>query len=200
MQIKTVETFILHVPVTRDGIADSTHSITHWGVPGTRIETDTGHVGYGFAGTHAHLPSDRLITDCIEHSYGSLLLGRDPREVRHLWRELLHHPPLQWIGRAGITHLALAAIDIALWDLKAKEAGTPLWKLLGGRAERRIPAYNTDGGWLNFSEQMLVDDARHIVEELGFRAIKIKVGKPDPPRTCAASKPSARRSAQTSQS
>jgi len=180
MQIKSVETFVLHVPVTRNGIADSTHSITHWGVPGAKIETECGRAGFGFAGTHAHLPSDRLITDCIEHSYGPLLIGRDPREVRQIWTELLHYPPLQWVGRAGITHLALAAVDIALWDLKAKDAGLPLWNLLGGSAERRVPAYNTDGGWLNFSQQMLVDDARHIVEELGFCAIKIKVGKPDP--------------------
>ena len=62
MIITALETFILHVPVTRDEIADSTHSITHWGMPGVMIHTDAGMTGYGFTGTHAHLSSDRLIT------------------------------------------------------------------------------------------------------------------------------------------
>lgn len=56
MIIKTVEPFVLHVPVTGSQIADSTHSITHWGVVGVRIETEDGLAGYGFTGTHARLP------------------------------------------------------------------------------------------------------------------------------------------------
>ena len=65
MKITRVEPFILHVPVTGSQIADSTHSITHWGVVGARIDTDTGLSGYGFTGTHAHLPGDQLVTRCI---------------------------------------------------------------------------------------------------------------------------------------
>ena len=53
MKITQLEPFILHAPVTRGGIADSTHSITHWGAPGVAIHTDTGLTGYGFSGTHA---------------------------------------------------------------------------------------------------------------------------------------------------
>eukprot|EP01031_Cornospumella_fuschlensis_P021385 gene21385-26202_t len=82
------------------------------------IHTDTGLVGYGFSGTHAHLPTDRLIVQCAVDSFGPLLIGKDPREVRHLWEKLHKHSPITWVGRAGITHLALGAIDIALWDLK----------------------------------------------------------------------------------
>ena len=48
MKIKSVEPFILHVPVTGSQIADSTHSITHWGVVGARVETEDGLAGYGF--------------------------------------------------------------------------------------------------------------------------------------------------------
>src|SRR5690606_32605579 len=128
----------------------STHAITHWGAPGVILETDSGLRGYGFSGTHAHLPTDRLIADCIEHSYGPLLLGADPLEVQHLWQKLHRHSPVMWVGRGGITHLALGAVDIALWDLKAKAADMPLWKLLGGSAEKRVQGYNTDGGWLNW--------------------------------------------------
>ncbi len=180
MKITRVETFILHVPVTRQQIADSTHQITHWGAPGVIIHTDNGLAGYGFGGTHAHLPTDRLITDCIANVHAPLLLGKDPHEVQWLWRQLAYYPPAQWVDRSGTTHLALAAVDIALWDLKAKAAGLPLWKYLGGSAARKVEIYNTDGGWLNWSLQMLVDDCKRLVEQEGFRGIKIKVGSPDP--------------------
>jgi L-alanine-DL-glutamate epimerase-like enolase superfamily enzyme len=155
MKITRLEPFILHAPVTRGGIADSTHTLTHWGAPGVAIHTDAGLTGYGFSGTHAHLATDRLITDCIVNSYGPLLIGQeigaDPREIAALWEKLHKYPPIYWVGRAGITHLALGAIDIALWDLTAKHAGVPLWKLLGGSAAKKVQAYNTDGGWLNWT-------------------------------------------------
>ena len=77
MKIKSVEPFILHVPVTGSQIADSTHSITHWGVVGARIETEDGLAGYGFTGTHAHLPGDQLITRCIATCHAPLLIGED---------------------------------------------------------------------------------------------------------------------------
>ena len=179
MKITRIEAFILHAPVTRGGIADSTHTLSHWGAPGVAIHTDTGLTGYGFSGTHAHLATDRLITDCIVHSYGPLLTGEDPREVSRLWQKLHKHSPIYWVGRAGITHLALGAIDIALWDLKAKEAGLPLWKLLGGRADKKVEAYNTDGGWLNWPLETVVSDCRRLIEEEGYRAVKLKVGSPD---------------------
>jgi L-alanine-DL-glutamate epimerase-like enolase superfamily enzyme len=84
-------------------------------------------------------------------------------------------PPLQWVGRGGILTLALGALDVALWDIKAKAAGQPLWQLLGGTA-RRIAAYNTDGGWLNWPLETLVDDCRRAIEVDGFKGVKIKVG------------------------
>ena len=77
MKIKSVEPFILHCPLNTDSISDSTHTITHWGVVGARITTEDGLMGYGFTGTHAHLPSDRLITSCISESYAPLLIGED---------------------------------------------------------------------------------------------------------------------------
>jgi len=178
MKITSLRTFILHVPVTRNRIADSLHQVTHWGAPGVIIETDKGVSGYGYTGTHAHTPTDRLIVDCISEAYGSLLLGEDPREVRHLWHKLHTHPPILWVGRAGITQLALAAVDIALWDLKAKLAGEPLWRLLGGSASKEVEAYNTDGGWLNWDIDELVNDSRRLVSDEGFRGVKVKVGKP----------------------
>ena len=62
MRVTAVEPLILHMPLNRDSIADSTHRITHWGVVGVRLRTDDGLEGFGFTGTHADLslrPPDR---------------------------------------------------------------------------------------------------------------------------------------------
>jgi len=175
VKITAVTPFIPHVPVTGSQIADSTHTLSHWGVVGAQIECEGGLTGYGFTGTHAQLPGDQLITRCIETCHTPLLIGEDARDVRRLWHKLARNPALQWIGRAGITTLSLAAIDIALWDLQAKAAGVPLWKLLGGQVRDSVRAYNTDIGWLSISDDKLVDGARRAVDE-GFTGIKIKVG------------------------
>jgi L-alanine-DL-glutamate epimerase-like enolase superfamily enzyme len=180
MRITRVETFILHVPVTGDLIESAVHSVTHWGLVGTILHADSGLAGYGYTGTHAHLATDRLITDCIKNTYGPLLEGEEGDDTQRLWRKLCYFPPSRWVGRAGITHLALAAVDIALWDLKAKAAGVPLWKLLGGLRPDGIDAYMTDGTWLNLSKQQIVDNARRSIQEKGFIGVKMWVGKPDP--------------------
>lgn len=178
MEITRIETFVLHVPVSGGAIADGVHGITHWGAPGVRIHTDRGLVGTGYTGTHAHLATDRAIVGCIEDAYGPLLIGRDPREVRALWQELARHGPIQWVGRAGIAHLALAAVDVALWDLKAQAVEAPLWHLLGGSGTKRVEAYDTDGGWLDRDDDTLVAEVERRVDE-GYRAVKIKVGSPE---------------------
>jgi len=175
VKIKSVEPFVLHVPVTGSQIADSTHSITHWGVVGARIETEDGLSGFGFTGTHAQLPGDHLITRCIATCHAPLLVGEDASDIQRLWLKIARHPALQWIGRAGITTLAHAAIDTALWDLKAKRAGVPLWKLLGGQVREQVRAYNTDIGWLSIADDQLVQGALRAVDQ-GFTGIKIKVG------------------------
>ena len=180
MRIRSVEPFILHVPLNTESISDSTHTITHWGVVGARIATEDGLEGFGFTGTHADLASDRLITSCIAACYAPLLIGEDAADRERLWLKLARHPAIQWVGRAGITQIALAAVDIALWDLCAKAAGAPLWKLLGGAAKDRLEAYNTDVGWLSIAKDDLVAKCRHAIEHDGFRRLKLKVGHADP--------------------
>ncbi|MEI7783653.1 MAG: mandelate racemase/muconate lactonizing enzyme family protein [Betaproteobacteria bacterium] len=175
MRIEHIESFILHVPVTGASIADSTHSITHWGVVGARIRAEDGTVGYGFTGTHAHLPSDQLITRCIDTCLAPLLLGENALDTERLWWRLARQPALQWVGRAGITTLAHAALDVALWDLRAKARQLPLWGLLGGAVREKVRAYNTDIGWLSLSDEALLRGAQTAVDE-GYTGIKIKVG------------------------
>lgn len=179
MKIVSVEPFILHVPLNRDSISDSSHTISHWGVVGVKLGADDGTEGFGFTGTHAHLASDRLIASCIGDCYAELLVGEDALETARLWTKLARAPAIQWVGRAGITQLALAAVDVALWDLRAKHAGMPLWRLLGGATSPRLEAYNTDIGWLSIPTDRLVEGSLRAVEVDGYRRLKLKVGSPD---------------------
>jgi L-alanine-DL-glutamate epimerase-like enolase superfamily enzyme len=178
MKISSIEPFIIHVPLT-NGIADSTNRIDHWGFAGIIIHADNGLNGYGFTGTHAFLRGDQQITSYIDAIYGPLLVGEtlDSKQcIDRLWKKLHNFPPLQWIGRAGLSHLALAAVDIALWDLLAKSLKRPLWSVLrGGSHLERLEAYDTNAGWLSISQDKLVAGCARSIDE-GFKGVKIKVG------------------------
>lgn len=175
MKITHAEAFILHVPITPP-ITDAINAATHWGLPGVRVFTDEGIVGYGYTGTTAH--GDEMIADTIDRYYAPELIGKDPFMVKEIW-DALRFGKMHWTGRAGIAHMALAAVDIALWDIMAKAANKPLWQYLGGHKSKGIKAYNTNGGWLNWTKERLLQDVTDIVEQ-GFTGVKIKVGKPDP--------------------
>jgi L-alanine-DL-glutamate epimerase-like enolase superfamily enzyme len=103
-----------------------------------------------------------------------LLEGRDARDVERLWFELFAHTRATAVG--AITSLALAAVDTALWDLRCLRAGEPLWRLAGGFG-RRVPLYDTEGGWLHLPAEELARGAK-TSQEAGWHGVKIKVGKP----------------------
>ena len=90
------------------------------------------------------------------------------RGVR-LWQKLARYPAIQWVGGPGSPQLALAAVDIALWDLKAKKAGAQLWKALGGATSPKLGAYNTDIGWLSIPTDELVEGCLRAIETEGYR-------------------------------
>jgi L-alanine-DL-glutamate epimerase-like enolase superfamily enzyme len=94
---------------------------------------------------------------------------------RALWHQC--NSRLYWISRGGASTTALAALDIALWDLVAKEARLPLTKILGGPLHKRLPAY-ASGVNLHLSVDELVAQLSGWLSD-GFRAFKVKVGKPD---------------------
>lgn len=102
------------------------------------------------------------------------LIGRDANEIESIWKDLFFHTHATAVG--AITALALAAIDTALWDLKCKRAGLPLHKVAGG-AQRRVPVYTTEGGWLHLEPAVLVEQTL-AAREAGFRGAKLKVGRP----------------------
>lgn len=131
------------------------------------MHTDSAARGYGYTGTPGHLATDRLIRDCIGEAFAPLLVGEEPCQVGRIWQKLYHAPSIRWVGLSGIVQMALSAIDVALWDIKAKAAEMPLWKYLGGDGQKRLEAYNTDGGWLNWTRKQLVDCARADATRLG---------------------------------
>jgi L-alanine-DL-glutamate epimerase-like enolase superfamily enzyme len=102
------------------------------------------------------------------------LIGRDADRIEAIWHELEFMTHATTIG--AITAIALAAIDTALWDLRAKKQNLPLWKLAGG-AREKCPLYTTEGGWLHIDAGALVDDALE-AKAKGFTGSKVKIGRP----------------------
>jgi L-alanine-DL-glutamate epimerase-like enolase superfamily enzyme len=175
MRIVEVESFILQAELPRY-VTDSFNATVSWGLPGVLLHTDEGITGVGYTSTLSH--GDHAIKDIIDRIYTPLLVGADPLLHHRIW-ESLYWSNAHWVGRMGITQMALAAVDIAVWDIKAKAAELPLWRLVGGHKDGRVPSYNTDGGWLNFEIQRLIDEMTALVES-GWSAVKMKIGKPDP--------------------
>ncbi|MFJ6537416.1 mandelate racemase/muconate lactonizing enzyme family protein [Paenarthrobacter sp. NPDC091711] len=136
------------------------------------ITTEQGHSGMGFsyskrAGGPAQYAHAKEVAEGI--------IGEDPNDIGKIYTKLL------WagasVGRSGVATQALAAIDIALYDLKAKRAGLPLAKLLGSYRDS-VQTYNTSGGFLNATLDEVKERATRSIDE-GIGGIKIKVGLPD---------------------
>jgi L-alanine-DL-glutamate epimerase-like enolase superfamily enzyme len=102
------------------------------------------------------------------------LIGLEAEDIERNWRSLLYGMHALAVG--PVSSLALAAIDIAAWDLRCRRAGLPLHQAIGG-AHDRLPVYTTEGGWLNLDADQLVKDAVRM-RERGFKGAKIKIGKP----------------------
>ncbi|MCP2164284.1 L-talarate/galactarate dehydratase [Goodfellowiella coeruleoviolacea] len=136
------------------------------------IGTEGGHEGIGFSyskraggpGQFAHA-----------REVAPNLIGEDPSDIAKIWTKLV------WagasVGRSGLSTQAIAAIDVALWDLKAKRAGLPLAKLLGAHRDS-VRCYNTSGGFLHTPVEQVLENATASLER-GIGGIKIKVGHPD---------------------
>ncbi|GAA1313598.1 mandelate racemase/muconate lactonizing enzyme family protein [Saccharothrix xinjiangensis] len=136
------------------------------------IRTEAGLEGVGFsyskrAGGPAQFAHAREVAPD--------LIGEDPNDIGRLWTKLV------WagasVGRSGAATQALAAFDVALWDLKAKRANLPLAKLLGAHRDS-VRCYDTSGGFLHESVPRIKDNATRTLES-GVGGIKIKVGLPD---------------------
>ena len=133
-----------------------------------RIWTDGDAYGLGEASPMVH---GNASLEIIASAFTPMLLGADPLEPRVI-QDRLFHEHIK-VGPEGAYAGALAAIDIALWDLRGKVAGQPVWKLLGGAWRRELPFYASIGG----NGQRSVEEVCRVVEqwlELGPAQVKIR--------------------------
>lgn len=171
MRVRSVETSYYRLPLPESG--DAGHGrLTHEELILVRVAAD-GLSGLGYAYTIGR--GGRAIRALIEHDLAPLLVGQavdDPAAVwARLWSALLY------VGRGGLASFAIASVDVALWDLKARALGQPLYRLFGGTS-RPIPAYGS-GVDLPLSPDALLRQVEGFLAR-GFRGVKVKVGRPDP--------------------
>ncbi|WP_426365267.1 mandelate racemase/muconate lactonizing enzyme family protein [Mammaliicoccus lentus] len=174
MKIKNVETYLLDVPLGQKAITDSQTKLDSVEFVAIRIDTDEGLSGWGFNWNYTK--GMRAVKAILDDNYAQKLIGRNPIDRKQIVNDL--HFTNHFIGQVGVTRVALCAVELALWDIQLKEAGMPLWKYLGP-CENKVKAYNTDGGWLETSEDELIEDMLKLVDR-GFDAVKMKLGLPDP--------------------
>ena len=152
--------------------AIATRSIQNREYTLVRITNSEGIEGIGFCygGSRAGHLSTLAVRDLLRNH----VPGREPNEVEAIWDDMFRDSVLQ--GRRGSVLRAMSAIDIAIWDLMAKEAGLPLYRLLGSPKKETVPAYASGGYYLKGKTTGdLADEVRGYVKK-GFRAVKIKVG------------------------
>jgi L-alanine-DL-glutamate epimerase-like enolase superfamily enzyme len=151
---------------------DAIQSFVTQETPVVRIVCNDGSEGIGYSYTIGTGGSS--VMALLKDHLAPMLIGKSPVEVEAHWRALLFHTHATAVG--AITSIALAAIDTALWDWRARQADLPLWRLLGG-AKSQVPCYTTEGGWLQLPVDTLVKQTV-AAQEQGFLGAKLKVGKP----------------------
>jgi L-alanine-DL-glutamate epimerase-like enolase superfamily enzyme len=136
MKIARVVATPLNVPVVLD--AAGMQKTTSLSVCLAEVHTDDGRVGHGITG----ITEEEVVAAAINEVAAHVLVGEDPLAHERIWERLY------WLlsprGQTGYASHAIAAIDVALWDLKGKALGQPVWRLLGG-ARKKVPVYTTFG-------------------------------------------------------
>ncbi len=164
MQIKRVEAnYLTNIPITPPPLLKEP---SHTSAIIVEIETDNGIIGYGLGGG---MPWS--IMEFINRQAAPFLIGQDPILTERIGYQMFRkfNPRVQ----TGLWSSAMSAIDIALWDIKGKAWGQPVWRLLGG-AQNPVPAYITFG-LPDYSREQLVEVAKYFVGQ-GQDKLKMVVG------------------------
>lgn len=133
-----------------------------------KIVTSDGIVGWGDATLNGR---ELSVASYLRDHVGPMLVGRDEERIEDTWQYL--YRGVYW-RRGPITMAAIAAVDMALWDIKAKRAGVPLYQLLGGASRDRIRTYCHASG----TDVSALKDAIHGYVEQGFTAVRVQTGVP----------------------
>jgi mannonate dehydratase len=133
-----------------------------------KIVTDEGVTGVGDATLNGR---ELAVAAYLTEHVVPLLIGRDPARIEDTWQYL--YKGAYW-RRGPVTMSAIAAVDTALWDIKGKVAGLPVYQLLGGRCREGVTVY----GHANAEtvDDVLVEIARYV--DLGYRAVRVQTGVP----------------------
>ena len=168
--IASIESGFHRVPLS-ETLTDSTHGeMRAFELNTVRIWDTDGAEGVGYTYTVGR--NGAAVAATLEHDIADILPGEDADRIEAIWQKLWW--ALHYGGRGGPTVLALSAVDMALWDLKAKRASQPLWGLLGGH-DPHVACY-AGGIDLCLSTDALLAQTEANLER-GFRAIKMKVGR-----------------------
>ena len=143
-----------------------------------KIVTDEGLYGLGDATLNGR---ELAVVAYLEEHVLPALIGRDAHRIEDIWQYL--YRGAYW-RRGPVTMTAIAAVDVALWDLKAKAAGMPLYQLLGGKSRERVMVYGHATG--KDIDSCLDEVARHV--ERGYRAVRVQCGVPGIPTTYGVAK------------
>lgn len=170
IKIKSVAVEHYKVPLA-EVLSDAKHGDhTYFELIVCRIACQNGveGVGYTYTGGSGGSAIYSLLVDEIK----PMLVGRDATQILAIWEEIYWR--LHYVGRGGLVSFAQSAVDIALWDIRCKLLGQPLWKVAGGLSNKtRCYAGGID---LNFSQEKLLSNIQGYLDA-GFNAVKIKVGK-----------------------
>ncbi|HYP83617.1 mandelate racemase/muconate lactonizing enzyme family protein [Variovorax sp.] len=165
MKIVRVSATPLHIPVSIDVLG--LNKSTSLSLCLTEVEADNGLVGHGMTA----ITEEEVVATIVRDVAAPALMGEDPMATERLWERLY------WLlsprGQTGYASHAIAALDIALWDLKAQALDLPLWRLLGG-ARQRVPVYATFG--FGFFERDELAAAARLWVQQGFERLKMTVG------------------------
>ena len=169
--ITKIDATLFQIPLA-EVLSDAKHGDhTHFELITVTVHLSDGSEGTGY--TYTGGKGGHAILAMIQHDLTPMLLGQGADEVEALYDAMQWH--VHYVARGGIASFAISAVDIALWDIRCKKAGQPLWKLAGG-ASNRCKAY-AGGIDLNFPLPKLLESIRGYLSR-GFNGVKIKIGQP----------------------
>jgi L-alanine-DL-glutamate epimerase-like enolase superfamily enzyme len=171
-KITSVDVRLFHIPLA-EVLVDAKHGDHHFFeliTATVRLQDGTEGTGYTYTGGKG----GHAIVAMIEHDLAPFLIGKDAAAVEALYDAMQWH--VHYVARGGIASFAISAVDIALWDLRGKRLGQPLWQMAGG-ASNRCKAY-CGGIDLGFDLPKLLGSIQGYLDR-GFNGVKIKIGQPE---------------------